>query len=241
MRRYWPVLHYAVGGHPWLFFPLLRWREPHRAHLAAGPDTDLVLEGYPRSSNTFAVTALKYAQPGEVRTADHVHAPAQVIRGVRLGKPVLVLVRQPEDVVRSTAVKFPGLEVRDVLRGYARFYERCWPWRDRFMVATFEQVTADFGAVIRRLNRRYDLNLRPFDHTDENVAAVYRRIDRRNVVTSSRAHTSIERPHDDLTAARPSGAKEMAKATVEIDADPALMARCLRVWKRYRALADEGR
>lgn len=235
------MLHYAVGGHPWLFFPLFRWREPHRAHLAAGPDTALVIEGYPRSSNTFAVTALKYAQPSPIRTADHVHVPAQVIRGIRMGKPVLVLVRRPEDVVRSTAVKFPGLEVPDLLRGYARFYEQCWPWRDGFMVATFDQVTTDLGAVIRRLNRRYGLNLRPFDHTDENVAAVYRRIDRRNVATSSKTNTAIERPHDALTAARPSVAKEMAKATVEIDADPALTARCLRLWERYRALADEGR
>jgi len=241
LRRYAPVLHYAVGGHPWLFFPLFRLREPHRAHLAVGPETDLVLEGFPRSSNTFAETALKSAQPGPLRTADHVHVPAQVIRGVKLGKPVVVLVRQPFDVVRSTAVKFPALHVPDVLRGYARFYERCLPWRRGFVVATFEQVTNDFGAVIERINRRFGLALHPFEHTEENVAAVYRQIDERNRIAPSSMYSAIERPRDTLTAARPSRLKDEAKAAIEIDADPALIDRCISVYRSYSAMAEEDK
>ncbi len=241
LRRYWPVLHYVVGGHPSLFFPLFRLREPHRAHLAVEPATDLVLEGFPRSSNTFAETALKFAQPEPLRTADHVHVPAQVIRGVRLGKPVVVLVREPFDVVRSTAVKFPALHVPDVLRGYARFYERCLPWRHGFVVATFDQVTGDFGAVIERVNRRFGLTLHPFEHTEENVAAVYRQIDARNRIARSSMYSAIERPRDPLTAARPSRLKDEAKAAIEIDADPALVDRCCSLYRRYSAMAEEDK
>lgn len=236
LLRYWPVLHYAIGHVPWLFFPLFRWREPHRAHLAVGPRTDIVVEGFPRSSNTFAVIALKYPQPGPIATADHVHVPAQVIRGAQLGKPILVLARRPEDVVRSAAVKFPHLRVSHLLRGYARFYEHCWPWREHFVVATFDQVTGNFGAVVRRLNRRFRLDLRPFEHTPESMRAVFDRIDARNRATPVTL-SSIQRPRDALTAALPSRAKDAAKAMVVIDADPALLERCRRVYARYAALA----
>lgn len=239
LTRYWPVLHYAVGHIPWLFFPLFRWREAGRAHLAVRPETEIVIEGFTRSSNTFAVIALKYAQPRPIVTADHVHVPAQVIRGVRLGKPVLVLVRHPEDVVRSTAVKFPHLRVSHLLRGYARFYEQCWPWHEHFVVATFEQVTGDFGAVIDRMNHRFGLDLRPFEHTPDNVQAVLDRIETRNRETPVTLPT-IERPRGALTAARPSPAKETAKAEVDFDAQPALLERCRRVHARYAALADAG-
>lgn len=240
VRHYWPVLHYAVGHIPWLFYPLFRWREPYRRHRAVGSDTELVVEGFPRSSNTFAVVALQYAQDVPIKTADHIHVPAQVIRGARLDKPILLLIREPEDVVRSTAVKFPDLRTSHVLRGYARFYEQCWPWREQFVVATFEQVTDDFGAVIHRLNQRFGMSLRPFEPTPDAMRAVFDRIDARNREAPD-SFREIERPRTDLTAARPSPVKDAAKAAVAIDADPALLERCHRQFDRYRQLAGDHR
>ena len=42
--------------------------------------------------------------------------------------------------------------MRGATTAYARFYEKLMPYRDRFVIGEFEQVTNDFPDVVRRLN-----------------------------------------------------------------------------------------
>jgi hypothetical protein len=143
-----------------------------------GPDTEIVIEGFPRSANAFAVAAFSRAQrPRQARVAHHVHAPAQVLAAVRKGVPALVLVRQPEDSVLEYALKKGEVTLRQALRGYARFYGPLLPHRDSFVVGLFPDVTSDFGAVMRRVNQRFGVQFREFEHTVENARACLEEID----------------------------------------------------------------
>ena len=178
----------------WEMFEDLEWRlrtrwSEHRSYLTysryqhplnvVDDTTQLVIEAFPRSANTFAAVAFQLSQPAPVRVAHHLHAPAQVADAVRRGIPVLVLVRRPRDAVTSQVIRSPGISVRGALRAYARFHERVASVRAGCQIATFEQVTGDFGAVIQALNRRYGTNFGVFHHTGEAVAEVYRMIDGR--------------------------------------------------------------
>ena len=49
------------------------------------------------------------------------------------------------------------------------------------MVATFESVTSDFGGVVRAVNERFGTEFAVFEHTDENVARCFARIDEDHV------------------------------------------------------------
>jgi hypothetical protein len=151
---------------PSLYLPIARWR---RKAVPVDAGTDIVIEGYPRSGNTFAVTAFGSAQSREVRVARHEHAAAQVIAATRAGVPALVLIREPEDAVLSFAIQQPHLSLRQVLRSYIRFYQPLLAHRDRFVLATFQEVTNDFGAVTRRVNQRFGTDFGVFHHTEENV------------------------------------------------------------------------
>jgi len=165
-----------------------RWSE-HRSYLTysryrhplnvVDETTQLVIEAFPRSANTFATVAFQLSQPAPVRVAHHLHAPAQVAAAVRRGIPVLVLVRHPRDAVTSQVIRSPGISIPSALSAYARFHERVAPVRTECQIATFEQVTDDFGSVIHALNRRYGTNFGLFQHTSEAVAEVYRMIDER--------------------------------------------------------------
>ena len=165
-----------------------RWSE-HRSYLTysryrhplnvVDDTTQLVIEAFPRSANTFATVAFQLSQPAPVRVAHHLHAPAHVADAVRRGVPVLVLVRHPREAVISQVIRSPGISVRGALSAYARFHERVASVRAGCQIATFEQVTGDFGAVIHALNRRYGTNFGVFEHTPEAVAEVYRMIDGR--------------------------------------------------------------
>jgi len=85
-------------------FPLQTAARGHRAR-AVDRATELVIEGFARSGNTFAVAAFSLAQPRPVRLAHHLHAPAQVLLAARMGIPCIVLVRDPVDAVASRLIR----------------------------------------------------------------------------------------------------------------------------------------
>ena len=58
--------------------------------------TQLVIEGYPRSANTYAVVAFAAVQPERPRIAHHLHVAAQVLAAVDRDIPTMVLIRRPQ-------------------------------------------------------------------------------------------------------------------------------------------------
>ena len=223
-------MHYVFGNHPSVFFPLYRWREGDSDNIVQR-DTRLVLEGYPRSGNTFAETAFKISQPGAVKTADHVHVPAQIIRAAHFGIPICLLIRRPEDVVRSLVVKHTKVLVPDALKGYARFYEACRPYRDAFLVATYDQVTTDFGRVVRRINQRFGTRFTPFEHSHGNVKRVFKMLDDRNRRINGGSLTM---------AYYPNRQKEIGKSRVQLAPyRNSLLPRCVDLYEEYLKLAAD--
>jgi len=224
-KRYADVLHYMAGYHPALFYPLARRRREKTSGIFTGPDCHIVLEGYPRVGSTYAVEAFQYAQSAPVRIASHVHVPAQVMRGVKLGLPSLVLIREPEATIRSLIVKHPFLRVRDALKGYALFYRWLQPYvRRRDVVVTeFSEVTRNFGAVIARVNTRFDTAFAPFDHSAAAEATVAERL---RAIDASAGQGPRE-------AAGPTVEKEAAKSALDLSAHARRLDQCRAVYKRF--------
>jgi hypothetical protein len=151
----------------------------------------------PRPANSFAVAAFAQAQGRKPQIAHHVHAPAQVIAAARIGKPTIVLIRNPEDAVLEYVLKKPAITIGQALRGYARFYAPLLQYRSRFVTGSFEEVTTNFGAVIRRVNERFGTTFLEFDHTEENARACLDELDRywRGVLgTGERLEIVVGRP-----------------------------------------------
>ncbi len=129
--------------------------------------TELVIDGFTRSASTFAVVAFQLAQPRPVRVGHHLHAPGQIIRAVRLGVPVLLTVRPPEETVLSLVVREPYVTIPQGLHAYARFHERLLALRDAMVVADFPEVTAHLDRSIARINARFGTEFAAFDPTPE--------------------------------------------------------------------------
>ena len=158
----------ALGArYPRLAVPVARWRG-YGAPLSA--DTEIVIEGFPCSANTFVVEAFRLAQGRPVGVAHHLHAPGHVIAALRRGVPALVLIREPDGAASDFARAKPALTLAQVLRAYVRFYEPLLEYRHRLVVGPFEEVTTDLGAVIRRVNVRFGTAFEEFRHTEENMA-----------------------------------------------------------------------
>jgi len=150
----------------------------HRSE-AAREGTALVIDGFPRSANTFATIAFQVAQPSPLRLGHHLHAPAHLVTAVNEGIPALALIRDPVDTVVSEAIREAPVSLRTVITAYRRFYESVLPVLGRLTVGRFDVVTSDLGSLIDEIDRRHGVAFARFDHSSENVDLVFRLIEER--------------------------------------------------------------
>lgn len=192
-----------VGERPTVFFSFYQLKGESRI---VRPTTELVIEGFPRSANTFAVWAFRQAQLRDVRLAHHLHYPAQIVRAAQWKIPTLVLIREPEAAVTSLVMK-DAPTAEQALRHYVSFYKTVAEHLDRCVMAPFKEVITDYGAVIERVNERFGTDFSAFDHSEENVGKVFSRIEERH--RARNGGTVFE-----TRIARPSPAKQEARGRV---------------------------
>jgi hypothetical protein len=172
LRARWE-LRTAVGRSPSLCRLLVR-----RSGEMPTAETEISVEGFPRSGNTFAVVAFQQAQPATVSIAHHVHLPGAVIAAAKLRKPAVVLIREPEEAVLSLVLRFPFLSLGQGLSSWIRFYEPLLGYRGDFVTGRFDRVVEDLGSVIRAVNQRFGSRFEPFQPTEANLEAVRREVER---------------------------------------------------------------
>lgn len=193
---------------PAVYLALIRFRlkgkPPFRKILAQ--DSVIMIEGFPRCANSFAVKAFRHTNDADRRhlVATHLHSHAHVRAGIRQNLPLLVVIRDPDQAVPSLLALAMQLNKNDAAQQensvmlayvcywtgyYVRFYERLLPHRDSFVLGEFTKVTTDFDSVISEINAKFGTKFLPFGHTNENVQAVF---------DSAKVHLSPSAQRDDL-------------------------------------------
>lgn len=177
-----------VGARPGLFFPFFRLR-PAFDDLLVTRSTDLCVEGFPRSANSFAVGAIQHAQPEPLQIAHHTHVPANAMRACEWGIPTVVLIRSPQDAIVSRVALVrelrgdepqsdnpaPPVSFHHWIYAWQTFYRALGAYRERgdLVVASFPDVITDMGRVVERVNTHFGTEFVPFEHTEEAVASVH--------------------------------------------------------------------
>lgn len=202
--------------------------------------TDLVIEGFPRCGNTFALIAFLMGETADRKptVAHHCHVSSQIVLAARWGIPALVLIREPADAVVSLALRLPFLSLRQGLRSYWRFYEPLLGLESLFLLVPFERLTSDFGAVIRDLNQRFGCDFSPFEHSAENERRCFELVEERH-----RARFGVDKAVESMVA-RPSATRaELRRPLDEAITGPGLAApleRARSIYRRLRAAADKA-
>lgn len=172
-----------LGRRPRLYHWTYRLRDAYADRLVTA-DTDICIEGFPRSANSFAVGAFEHAQDEELSIAHHNHLPAPILNAVRRGLPTVVLIRDPVDAVislRGLQLQIGAIEGKEMpmhvlytdrLWAWRSFYETVWPLREQVVIAPFKAVIEDFGRVIAAVNARFETDFDVFEHTEAHVSAV---------------------------------------------------------------------
>ena len=152
-------------------------REPDDPRPWVSRTTEIVIEGYPRSGNTFAVVAFRQAQGREIKMAHHLHAAAQIKRAARLDVPAILLIRKPSEAILSLLVRDPHASMRWALRSYVRFYSAVIPHLKETVVAPFATVTTDLASIIRMVNIHYGTAFKEFVPTKSALDSVQQTVE----------------------------------------------------------------
>lgn len=130
------------------------------------PETDIVIEGFPRSANRSTAHAFIDRQPHDIKIAHHLHHVAQLIKGAQLNLPTVALIREP----RSAILSLKALDVEgcnregftahdepfeDTIKAWLTFYEALEPYLDRVVIAPFGEVTKSVETVISNVNETF--------------------------------------------------------------------------------------
>ena len=165
-----------LGRYPLLYYPIYNL-VPENNRLGVKKDTKLVIEGFPRSANSFAVLAFQYVQPTKLKIAHHMHVPAQVIRAVGWKIPTIVLIRNPRDAVVSFVIRDPRMSIAQALKCYISFYERIYPYKSDYVLAPFEEIINDYLATIKRVNMKFGTNFQALTPTGKDLENIFRKAD----------------------------------------------------------------
>lgn len=124
------------------------------AHLVCGPKTELVIEGYPRSGNTFTMDMLQVLMQGSkprLRISHHTHSVDNLRMAMHHGVPCAVLIRPPQDAILSFMI-YSGRDAVACTERYVKFYEFVRQMTVPWLLLPFETVVSDFNAVVDQLN-----------------------------------------------------------------------------------------
>jgi hypothetical protein len=216
MRRF----KYLMGEYP-VTLPILLRMTPIGTSRQITDQTQLVVEGFPRSGNTFASYAIWHAAGNDFPVSSHVHHLAQLRLATRRGLPTVLVIREPIGTLASYLIAGPHGRPRGVLKEYISYYSGVLPMLPNLLVVDFTDVTSDMGAVIERINNRFGLEIPPFDHTAENAEAVFaaiQRADKLGMGEAGVARPSSERSGDNARHRAELSATELASLTAQAKA-----------------------
>ncbi len=197
---------------PWLFKMFYGTRAKY-AHLVVAQDTELVIEGYPRCANSFAVLAFEQAQGRKLKLAHHLHSQAQVLLALDYRVPVLVLIRDPISAAASLVTRHPEISPTQALQQYVDFYECIRAHKDEVVIANFTSITRDYAKVMAALNYKYQKNYLPYQNSPTADKAIFAEIDRLNLDNEHGKTNQLARPSEEKRA-------DLDKARTLIEANP---------------------
>ncbi len=118
-------------------------------------DTELVIDGFQGSANSFATATFKNSQTKSVKLAHHLHSPAQIIEAINQDIPIILFIREPIGAILSLTSRWSYISVNSGLKSYIDFYSKLEPFTDKYIVSNFEQTTQYFDLIVQKTNRKF--------------------------------------------------------------------------------------
>jgi hypothetical protein len=148
-------LRTATACHPTLYRTFVRLFRRSEFFYFPSEHTEIFIAAYPRSGNDYAKQLTKCFFPG-LRISSHFHRPGAFRYALKIGVPVIAVVREPIGCVSSCMVKrrselaldsFPTYPMQE----YIVYHQQLLAVADRVPIVTFDQLVGEGTAYIEKV------------------------------------------------------------------------------------------
>ena len=119
----------------------------------------MVWDGFPGSANSTSGTAIHDLNGRSFQMVNHTHAANVVIRGVKMGKPTALVIRNPLDSVCSLYRRWSFLTIDFCLDWYIKFHSVLLPYKNSIVVSDFSDTTGNLTAVVEKINSKFGTSI----------------------------------------------------------------------------------
>ncbi len=158
-------------GESSLFYNLLSISTPGIDKRMVTKDTDICLEGFPRSGNTFLFHSFKFYNP-DTKIAHHVHAEIQFIRAIKFGVPCVIVIREPLETLASLMVVDGILNLNLAFQYYISYYQRLIRYCDQVVIIDNDDIENGVIGKLERINKANNKTFKYEGLTAEALKAV---------------------------------------------------------------------
>lgn len=147
-----------VISNNYLGFKYITRKISKRSNMIVSKNSDIVIEGYPRSANTFAVAGIKLAQNDQINIASHRHEIGHIRYALQLHKPVIVLIRNPIDAIVSFIIR-EDVSISFSINYYIYYYKKVNKYKNRVLILKFDEIIDHLDKSIDKINKKFNLYL----------------------------------------------------------------------------------
>lgn len=141
-----------------LFFVRIRLisrGENPNCYITSEGSTDICIDGYPRSANSFSVRMFRQANP-DLNISHHTHSVANLKKALECKIPTIALIRNPEQAIVSSVIAHKNGNIDEEILRYISIYSWVESNLDKLVIADFEKLIMDFNSVIKATNYKYN-------------------------------------------------------------------------------------
>lgn len=161
------VLEYNLSGTLWgevkstllansvSYLPIAFFMGLDLKQIKVNKKTELCIEGYPSSANSYSVMIIKYFNK-DIKIASHSHAIANLKKALKYDIPTVILIRHPETVISSRLARHKG-NINEYFVRYLRFHEFVLKHLDKFVVLSFKEVINDPNLLVNTVEKHLKL------------------------------------------------------------------------------------
>jgi hypothetical protein len=182
-------------------------------------NTDIVIEGFPRSANTYAVLAFQNAQVEKIVIAHHLHAQAQFILAKKHNVPAIALLREPTEAITSLINRDNSISVSQAVQRYIDFYRLVLQLKEDIVIAKFTTVVSDFSKVVAICNTKFNCNFELPLNTEEEKVTLFSKISELNSTKENGDLSMIAMPHESKESLKASSKLTVKKCALLIEAE----------------------
>jgi hypothetical protein len=136
----------------------------NKTHLIASRETSLVVDGYPRSGNSFFVRLiihqLEENDLSNLSLSHHTHRVENIKLAHHYGVPAVVLIRDPYDAIASFFIfqKF-CLPIIECIKKYLHFYNFVLSFNANILIVNFDTVISNPNLVLEHIQKNFDIKI----------------------------------------------------------------------------------